>query len=206
MTRLVLASTSPRRKALLQQMGLSFDIVAPEVDERVRAAEAPRAYVLRLAESKAAAGLRQWRHLGQSGDKDGGAAVVLGADTAVVVNDEILGKPCGLRQGKAMLMQLSGRSHQVMTAVAVFDGERLESDVTEVTVVFRPISNAEADAYLRTGEGSDKAGSYGIQGIGGIFAERIEGSYSAVVGLPLAQTETLLRKLDIDTWSMRFDG
>ena len=189
----MLASSSPRRAELLRQIGLQFEVVVTDVDERTRQHESPAAYVERLAVAKAKAAHRP-------------GAVALGADTTVTIDNEILGKPCGLKEGVAMLTKLSGRSHQVLTGVAVFDGERLESCVVTTTVHFRPISEAEAQSYWRTGEPSDKAGGYGIQGIGGIFAERLEGSYSAVVGLPLEQTERLLRKLDIDTWSTRKDG
>ena len=191
--KLVLASASPRRAELLRQIGLQFEVVVTDVDEAVRQHESPAAYVERLALTKA-------RAAHQAG------TVTLGADTTVTIDDEILGKPCGLKEGVAMLTKLSGRAHQVLTGVAVFDGEREESCVVATTVHFRPISESEARAYWRTGEPADKAGGYGIQGIGGIFAERLEGSYSAVVGLPLEQTEQLLRKLDIDTWSTRNDG
>ena len=105
-----------------------------------------------------------------------------------------------------MLQRLSGRAHEVMTGVAVYDGVRLESRVVAATVHFRAVTRDEAEAYWLTGEPADKAGGYGIQGIGGIFAERLEGSYSAVVGLPLEQTELLLRSLNIDTWSTRIHG
>ncbi|MEM9622591.1 MAG: Maf family protein [Pseudomonadota bacterium] len=204
---LVLASTSPRRRALLEQMGFTFHVVAPEVDEQHQPGETPAAYVARLAVAKARAGLALW-----TGRQSGGAQanaynpVVLGADTAVVLDNEILGKPCGQTQGTEVLLQLSGRAHEVMTAVAACNGAQWQSIVCTARVHFRRIEAWEARAYAATGEGMDKAGSYGIQGIGGIFAERVEGSYSAVVGLPVAQTEMLLRKLNVDTWSMRIHG
>lgn len=191
--RLILASASPRRRALLEQIGLEFDVVPADIDETVQPDEAPARYVQRLAVSKAKAVFRP-------------GAVVVGADTIVAIDDEILGKPCGLTEGVAMLQRLSGRAHEVLTAVAAYDGERLESRVVATTVHFRHIGAGEAQMYWRTGEPADKAGGYGIQGIGGIFAERLEGSYSAVVGLPLEQTEQLLRLLNIDTWSTRIDG
>jgi septum formation protein len=191
--RLILASGSPRRPALLEQIGLQFDVVVTNVDESVQPGESPQAYVERLARAKAQAAYTT-------------DCVVLGADTTVAVDDEILGKPCGLTEGVAMLARLSGRAHEVHTGIAVYDGERLESRVVTTTVYFRRISEAEAQRYWYTGEPADKAGGYGIQGIGGIFTERLEGSYSAVVGLPLEQTEQLLRMLDIDTWSTRIDG
>jgi len=190
---LILASASPRRRILLEQIGLVFDVVPANVDETVRPGESPSSYVQRLAVSKAKAAFQP-------------GTVVLGADTTVAVEDEILGKPCGLTEGVAMLQRLSGRAHEVLTAVAAYDGEQLESRVVTTVVHFRNISADEAQMYWHTGEPADKAGGYGIQGIGGIFAERLEGSYSAVVGLPLEQTEHLLRLLDIDTWSTRIDG
>ncbi len=208
--RLVLASSSPRRAALLRQAGLNFTTVAPRIDETVQPNEIPADYVMRLARNKAVAGYSQYTKSAAGGNGDGvagpGQLVVLGADTSVVVDDEILGKPCGPIEGEQMLMRLSGRHHEVVTAVAASNGQQIEACLCSVKVQFRTINKAEARAYLATGEGADKAGGYGIQGIGGIFAERIEGSYSAVVGLPLAQTENLLRKLNIDTWSMRIDG
>ncbi len=187
---LVLASASPRRRELLTQIGLEFEVVVPAVDESRDADESPTAYVERLARTKARAGFRP-------------GAVALGADTTVTVDAEVLGKPTDRAAGIAMLRRLSGRSHEVHTAVAVWDGERLYSEVVTSEVWFRPISQPEAEWYWGTGEPADKAGGYGIQGLGAIFVERLEGSYSAVVGLPLEQTERLLRRLELDTWSMR---
>ncbi len=196
MTRLILASQSPRRRALLAQIGIVLaddDIVATGVDETRLPDETPEAYVERLARTKA-----------QAGHQPG--TVALGADTVVVIDDEILGKPCGQTEGVAMLRRLAGRTHSVLTGVAGCSDTRLESFVTAARVTFREIEQDEAKAYWQTGEPADKAGGYGIQGIGSIFAEGIEGSYSAVVGLPLQQTEALLRMLNIDTWSVRIDG
>jgi septum formation protein len=190
---LVLASRSPRRLALLTQLGLAFDVAAADVDESWHPGEDPAAYVVRLARAKARAG-----H--QSG------AVTLGADTAVVKDGRVLGKPSGREDGVAMLLALSGRIHQVMTGVAVCDDTRIDSCCVTTDVAFRPIAGHEARAYWETGEGADKAGGYGIQGIGGIFALRIEGSYSAVVGLPLAETERLLRNFGVDIWHERTHG
>ena len=195
--RLVLASASPRRQMLLQQMGLVFEVRVTDVDEGVMQDESPAHYVERLAVAKAQAGYSS---------PNEGRDVFIGADTTVSVDDEILGKPCGQSEGVAMLMRLSGRAHEVLTGVAVYDGEQLESCVVVSKVHFRRISEVEATAYWQTGEPMDKAGGYGIQGIGGIFAERLEGSYSAVVGLPVEQTEKLLRLLNIDTWSTRING
>jgi septum formation protein len=190
---LLLASASPRRKDLMTQMGLEFEVVVTHIDESVNPGEAPATYVERLAVAKAHAGFQP-------------GSIVIGADTTVIIDNEILGKPCGLTEGVAMLQRLSGRGHEVMTGVAAFDGDRLESCVVTSMVYFRPISMSEATRYWHTDEPLDKAGGYGIQGIGGIFAHRLEGSYSAVVGLPVEQTEQLLRKLNFDTWSTRIDG
>jgi septum formation protein len=191
--RLLLASSSPRRRELLMQMGLQFEIVAASVDESLIPGEDPAAYVERLAKAKAHAGFRP-------------ECVVIGADTSVVVDNEILGKPCGQTEGVEMLLRLSNRVHQVVTSVAVYDGNQCLTETVRTAVIFRAIGESEAQAYWRTGEPRDKAGGYGIQGIGGIFARVIQGSYSAVVGLPIEQTESMLRSLNIDTWSMRIDG
>lgn len=167
------------------------------MDERVLPGEAPGAYVQRLALAKAAAVARV-------------DALSLGADTAVVLDDRILGKPVGRDQALSMLAALSGRCHEVFTGIAAVRGPRGADGwafcaarwvVTEVR--FRVVEPWEAEAYWATREGADKAGGYGIQGIGGIFAESIRGSYSGVVGLPLAETERLLREGGVDTWRGR---
>ena len=195
--RIILASASPRRAELLKQIGLPFDAIAADVDERLLAGEAPADYVERLAHAKA---LAVWQ---DHGAQD---VVVLGSDTTVVIEGEILSKPAGPEEGQAMLRKLSDRVHTVFTGVAVYDGLQWASDVVSTQVHFHTISQQQAQAYWATGEPQDKAGGYGIQGIGGIFVRRIEGSYSAVVGLPIERTEALLRSLNIDTWSMRVDG
>jgi len=191
--RLILASQSPRRLALLGQLGLTVEVRPADIDESLQPGEGAEAYVLRLAGAKA-----QVAH--QSG------AVTIAADTAVVLDGRVLGKPADRAEGVAMLRALAGRAHQVMTGVAVRDDSRLDSVCVATAVWFRDISEEEADAYWDTGEGRDKAGGYGIQGIGGIFAERIHGSYSAVVGLPLAETERLLRSFGVDIWYERTHG
>ena len=129
--------------------------------------------------------------------------VVIGADTIVLLDGEILGKPRSLKDGAAMLGRLSGRTQEVFSGVAVVHDDVLESTVVVSKVTFKTLSDSDITAYLATGEGADKAGSYGIQGIGGIFVERLEGSFSAVMGLPVHETEALLQSLEIDTWSMR---
>jgi len=188
---LVLASASPRRAALLSQLGLVFTVNAGDIDETRRPGEAAADMVRRLALTKAEAAAR------------GETLPVLGADTEVVVDGTVLGKPADRAEGLRMLTQLSGRAHEVLTAVALVHGRRSEVRLSRSVVTFRAISAAEAEAYWASGEPRDKAGGYGIQGIGGIFAERIEGSYSGIVGLPLAETEALLQAFGVDTWQYR---
>ncbi len=190
---LILASASPRRAQLLEQMGLAFTVRVTDVDESVLPGEQPAAYVARLAKAKAQAGFEP-------------GTVSIGADTTVTIDDEILGKPCGLSEGVDMLLRLAGRRHEVLTGVAVCDGVQTLCEVVGAVVHFGEISAETAQRYWYTGEPLDKAGGYGIQGIGGIFVQRLEGSYSAVVGLPVERTEHLLRALNIDTWSTRKDG
>ena len=171
-------------------MGLRFEVLAADVDESLLPGEAPDAYVVRLARAKAEA-------VAQPG------VMTLGSDTTVVLDERVLGKPETEADGTAMLLALSGRNHRVMTGVAVCAEGRTRSVCVTTEVRFRTIEPWEAAAYWRTGEAADKAGGYGIQGIGGIFAESIDGSYSAVVGLPLAETERLLRESGLDTWRER---
>jgi septum formation protein len=179
--RLVLASASPRRKELLGHLGVPFDIAAADVDESVHAGEGARAYVARLAVAKAAA-------LSSPG------AVVVAADTSVVVDDHILGKPGDdAVLGARMLRSLSGRTHQVMTGVAVTFGQRREQCVVLTDVAFRALTDAEIGWYVATGEGRDKAGGYALQGRAGLFIERVVGSSTNVIGLPLTETVALLQ-------------
>lgn len=186
-----LASASPRRRALLQQLGLILEQVPATVDESLQAGETVLAYTERLARAKASAG---WRHLVAAGKP---ARPVLGADTAVVCDDQILGKPGDEQAGMAMLASLSGRWHQVVTAVALLCRDDCLITSSDTRVKFRVISSTEALAYFRTGEPVDKAGGYAIQGQGARFVERIDGSYSGVVGLPLVETEALLQRLSV---------
>lgn len=192
MSLLYLASASPRRRELLLQIGVAHRRIDAPIDESVLPGEMPAAYVERLARAKAAAGLAA---LGQ-----GDACCVLGADTAVVLDGRILGKPESRADGLAMLAALSGRAHEVLTAVAVADGARCRAQVVSSRVHFRPIAPAEQQAYWNTGEPQDKAGGYAIQGLAAIFVDRLEGSYSAVVGLPLAETAALLGEFGIACW------
>jgi len=192
MKQLFLASGSPRRRELLTQIGVPFTAVSADIDETPLTEESPSAYVERLARGKAMAG----RDVVVA-DAD---FCVLGADTAVVLDGKILGKPVDEADACAMLMMLSGNEHQVLTAIAVLDGERCESRVITSRVRFRQISRDEAAAYWASGEPRDKAGGYGIQGLGAVFVAGLNGSYSAVVGLPLCETAELLGHFGITCW------
>lgn len=180
--KIFLASKSPRRQQLLAQIEIDFELVDVAVDESPYPKELAADYVERLAIEKAKAGAV----------KVDGRQPVLGADTIVVVDNRILGKPSGEQEAMEMLTLLSNRSHQVMTAIAVASANGIVSEVVTTEVTFRTISDSEKQKYWRSGEPCDKAGGYGIQGIGGKFVERIDGSYYAVVGLPLMETERLL--------------
>ena len=192
MAQLYLASSSPRRRELLTQIGLPFHIVPASIDETPESGESAHAYVERLARSKALAGLN---FLAQRAD-----VCVLGADTAVVLDGRILGKPVDREDALAMLQALSGREHEVLTAVAAADRDRCEARVVSSRVTFREVSVEEAERYWETGEPQDKAGGYAIQGLAAVFVSRVEGSYSAVVGLPLCETSALLADFSIPSW------
>ncbi len=179
---LVLASASPRRSELLRQLGVNFRVLPIAIDERPVGNEDPERYVRRVAQEKAQSG---W-------DQDGSGLPVLAADTVVVIDDEILGKPADRGQAVEMLERLSGRSHHVFSGLALLQGEHLAMRVARTRVSFRELSRAEIEAYWETGEPLDKAGAYAIQGIGAIFVRRIDGSHSAVMGLPLFETADLL--------------
>lgn len=180
---LVLASASPRRAELLRQIDVSFEVWPADIDETQRAGESAAAYVQRMAREKAA----------RVAQLVGPERAVLAADTTVVVDGGILGKPDSEGDGLAMLAALSGRTHQVLTAVALAKGDDLQTALSRSVVRMRALSPGCAAAYWATGEGRDKAGAYAIQGIAGQLVERLEGSYSGVVGLPLAETTALLR-------------
>ena len=190
MSDLILASHSPRRGDLLNQIGVRFQSHGVDIDESVRPGELPAKYVERLALEKAEACRSQL----------GTTMAVLGSDTAVVCDQHILGKPRDREHGVAMLMQLSGRGHQVMTSIALITHERSLTQVVTTEVFFRTLSLDECQSYWTTGEPLDKAGGYGIQGLAAIFIERIVGSYSAVVGLPLTETAGLLKQVGIPVW------
>ncbi len=180
-----LASASPRRSELLRQLRLSFDITPADIDETPHDGEAPEAYVARVAREKAHAA---WETLGAPD------APVLAADTAVVLDGRILGKPADEADAMRMLTALSGRRHEVLTAISVRDDAREEVAVSRTEVAFRPLRPAEIAGYWRTGEPAGKAGGYAIQGLGALFVEEIRGSYSGVVGLPLFETAQLLAR------------
>jgi len=184
---ILLASASPRRSALLEQIGAVHEIRPVHIDESVRAGESPAEYVYRLARTKAET---LWEQLEASERRP-----VLGADTTVALGAEILGKPASSQELLAMLRRLSGQTHQVYTGVALRadDGMHLALSVSDVT--FRKLSDAEILAYWETGEPADKAGGYAVQGRAAVFIERINGSYSGVVGLPLFETAQLLERI-----------
>ncbi|AXM98083.1 Maf family protein [Pseudomonas plecoglossicida] len=192
MNPLYLASGSPRRRELLTQIGVPFTVVSAPIDETPLPGESAVAYVERLARAKAEAGLATVD----------GPAVALGADTAVVLDGRILGKPENREHALAMLAELAGREHQVLTAVALSDGRRVQSLCVTSNVRFRPIEAAEAQRYWASGEPADKAGGYAIQGLGAVFVTGLEGSYSAVVGLPLSETADLLALFGIACWQV----
>ncbi len=190
-TRIRLASASPRRSQLLRQIGVAHDVRPVNLDESRLGGELPRDYVLRLAREKALAAVA-------SGD----GIPVLGADTTVAMGEEIFGKPRDEADGVRMLAALSGRSHEVLTAVALACDGRLETAISETRVTFRTISEAECRSYWASGEPADKAGAYAIQGFGAVFIARLEGSYSGVMGLPLCETATLLDAVGVRRWQV----
>ncbi|MCF7497451.1 Maf family nucleotide pyrophosphatase [Vibrio sp. L5-1] len=221
---LVLASGSPRRKELLSQLGYEFSVLVTDVEECKHAQETAEEYVKRLSLDKALAALSllkdnpsEKQHVVPSSDNvvssvDNVAVgsgivalgsdaisldsetVVLGSDTVVVSQGQVLEKPTDFADSKRMLTQLANESHQVMTAVSVVSEEKQRTEIIITDVWFKPLSEQEIEQYWQTGEPCDKAGSYGIQGLGGRFVTRIEGSYYAVVGLPLYETDQLLQE------------
>jgi septum formation protein len=188
-----LASASPRRRELLGQIGFRCDVRVPATDEERRPGEAPAAYVSRLAAAKAEA---VWRSLG---DRDPRAPVI-GADTTVVLGGRVLGKPAGEDEALEMLAALSGRTHRVFTGVAVRHGGGVDSLVSISEVRFRATTLEERRAYCATHEPFDKAGGYGIQGLGAVFVEHLSGSESGVMGLPLCETALLLERAGAPGW------
>ena len=179
-----LASGSPRRRELLRQIGVPFRVLGSAVDETVLPGEAPTTYVARLAAAKAGEG---WAR-----SRDAGKTPVLAADTAVVLDGWILGKPSDREDAENMLRRLSGRTHEVLTAVALCTAVGLESRISRSEVTFRPLTAGEAQAYWETGEPAGKAGAYAIQGRAAVFISDLRGSYSGVMGLPLYETAAIL--------------
>lgn len=182
--KVILASTSPRRRSLLELLLPDFTCEAPDVDERLKVEETPRSYVSRLAIMKAFA-------------VEAPGALILGADTTVTVGASVLGKPRDREHATHMLSLLSGRSHEVLTAVAARCDDVIESCIVSTIVTFVELSPQNIAGYLDTPEPWDKAGAYAIQGRGGVFVQRIEGSYSSVVGLPLAETRALMASFGV---------
>jgi septum formation protein len=182
-----LASRSPRRSQLLAQLHLRFEVLPADIAETPARGQGADAYVRAMAAGKAQVAQR-------SATDD---LPVLGADTEVVVDGEILGKPADRAHAVAMLRRLAGRAHEVYSAVSVRQGDRCESELSVTRVVFGEISAGEAEAYWASGEPADKAGGYAIQGLGALFVRRIEGSYSGVMGLPLFETAQLLARFGV---------
>ncbi len=191
-TQLVLASASPRRRRLLAGLGLAFAVRPVEIDETPRPGEPPADYVVRLAREKAAA-------RGAPGE------LVLAADTTVVLDGELLGKPEGPAGARAMLARLAGRGHEVLSGVALFEpASGCEASALESTrVEMAPMSDEELDWYVATGEPLDKAGAYAVQGLGALFVDAVRGSWSNVVGLPIAATYRLFARLGHDLRAFR---
>src|SRR5262245_9776551 len=197
--RIYLASRSPRRRELLKQIGVSFELLllredlrrGVDVDETPLPEESPGIYALRIARTKAAFAVQQiaQRALPQR--------PVLAADTTVVFDDTIIGKPADDKQAAQILRSLAGREHQVLTAVALALRDQIETQISVSSVWFRELSDAEIRRYLAAGEALDKAGAYAIQGRAAAFVTRIEGSYSGIMGLPLAETADLLQRFGI---------
>lgn len=180
----ILASSSPRRRELLALIGLEHDVRPADVDESLHPGEIPWAYAERLARAKATASATS-------------GSVAIGSDTIVVVDDDVLGKPKNEADAAAMLRRLSGRSHTVMTAVAVALDGTVTSDVVSVGVTFRPLRDDEITDYIRTGEPMDKAGAYGIQGFGATIVDGVDGDYFAVMGLPVNRMIRLLESVGL---------
>jgi septum formation protein len=186
---LCLASASPRRRELLAQLGVPHVLALPDIDETVLAGESAAEYVVRMARTKA-----------RCAHPQGEGLPVLAADTTVVIDERICGKPADAEEGIALLLTLSGRSHEVLTAVALAARGEVNHRLSRSEVRFRHLSLAEAIAYWNTGEPRDKAGSYAVQGHGAVFVEHLSGSYSGVMGLPLFETAELLAAAGVSYW------
>ncbi len=182
-----LASASPRRREILTSLGLQFTYAGEDLDEQAQPGETAAELVVRLASDKAMAALRSRPE-----------SLVLGADTVVVLGGEVFGKPADQDEAVAMLAALSGRAHEVMTGVVLLSREHRLSALSCSQVRFRDISQAEAEAYWRTGEPQDKAGGYAVQGLAAVFIAELRGSYSGVMGLPVFETAAMLRSAGME--------
>lgn len=189
MVSIILASASARRQELLNQIGVRFTVRSQDIDESIRSGELPADYVMRMAQEKAVSAL--------NADKDSDSTLVLAADTSVVCDTDVLGKPVDEEDAVAMLGRLSGREHRVLSAVTLANQSRQRTLLCESRVRFREISVAEAREYYRSGEPDGKAGSYAIQGYAAVFVEQLTGSYSGVMGLPLFETAQLLAEFAV---------
>ncbi len=190
--RLLLASRSPRRARLLREAGYAIDVVPADVDETRFDGEEPRRYVSRVAAGKASAVAPR-----------AGGRIVVAADTVVLIDGLVLGKPADRRDAESMLGRLSGRTHEVLTGVVVAHGGNVLDAVEVTRVTFAALDTARIARYVATGEPDDKAGAYAVQGIGSRFVERIEGSWTNVVGLPVALVDRFVRELGADAGAMR---
>jgi septum formation protein len=184
---IIMASASPRRGELLQQIGIAYEALPVDIDESMHEDEGAEQHVCRLALEKAQAGSQKSRT----------RLPVLGSDTIVLLDDRVLGKPANKQDAIAMLSSLSGREHQVLTAVAMVHADKSQCLLSRSRVRFSVLSRADIEAYWATGEPADKAGAYGIQGLAAQYIERLDGSYSGVMGLPLFETAQLLKEFGI---------
>ena len=191
MSELILASASPRRAEILQQIGVDFQIAPADIDEIPMSQELPISYVQRMAQEK-------MQHVIDT--VAGNSTAVLGADTSVVLGSKIYGKPKSQEEAMAMLADLSGKTHQVLTAVSMGNNQYCVSKLSATDVKFRELDPRECLDYWKTGEPLDKAGGYAIQGLGAVFVEKISGSFSGVVGLPIEQTAQLLKAFKVPIW------
>jgi nucleoside triphosphate pyrophosphatase len=189
---IILASASARRQELLHQIGVDFTVRSQDIDESIRAAESAEDYVRRMAHEKAQSALQELQQ-----NNETGGCVIIAADTSVVCDDDVLGKPVDERDAITMLRRLSGREHRVLSAVTMATTSMQRSALSESRVSFREISEAEAQDYYRSGEPLGKAGAYAIQGYAAVFVELLVGSYSGVMGLPLFETAQLLAEFSV---------
>ena len=192
MESIILASASARRQELLRQIGVRFTVRSQDIDESMRSGELANDYVIRMAQEKAQSALSAFPV-----NKDSNATVVLAADTSVVCDADVLGKPIDEADAVDMLRRLSGREHRVLCAVTLATQDKQRTVLSESRVRFREISIAEAQQYYRSGESAGKAGAYAIQGYAAVFVEQLIGSYSGVMGLPLFQTAQLLSEFTV---------